>query len=134
VRFEEVRAVKKPGKKATPEEQEAYREASQKENLSTASVKMFRQLREKVDELGGIGKTLVFSLDGSFCNQTIFKAQLERTILIARARKDAVLCLGAKEADLWSREIHAERSAGGSADRVAGNADPSRGEMASSLL
>ena len=32
------------------------------------------------------------TLDGSFCNQTIFKPRLDRTDLIARCRKDARLC------------------------------------------
>lgn len=31
-------------------------------------------------------------MDGSFCNETIFKAELERTTLIAQTRKDAKLC------------------------------------------
>lgn len=90
--FEEAAPVKKPGKKATPEEQQRYREESKKRNLSTQAVGMFKQLRKKVDELGGQDKTLAFALDGSYCNRTIFQAELERTILIARTRKDASLC------------------------------------------
>ena len=37
------------------------------------------------------------ALDGSFCNQTVFGTERDRTHLIARTRKDAVLCLGAPE-------------------------------------
>jgi hypothetical protein len=95
VRFEEVTPVRKPGKKASPEERKAYRAAVKKHNLSVAAVGMFKQMRQKVDELGGKEKILAFGLDGSFCNRTVFKAQLERTILIARTRKNASLCFPA---------------------------------------
>jgi len=52
-------------------------------------------MRARVDEAGGKEKILAFSLDGSFCNQTVFGAQLERTIVIARTRRDAQLCFPA---------------------------------------
>lgn len=90
--FQQVPPVKKPGKKATPQEKRAYLKAVKHQNLSTAAVAMVKQLRQKVDLLGGQGKTLAFAMDGSFCNRTVFKAELERTILIARCRKDAKLC------------------------------------------
>lgn len=90
--FQEVPPVKKPGKKATPEQKRAYRRAAKQQNLSTASVGMMKQLRQKADDLGGQEKRLAFALDGSFCNRTILGADLERTIVIARARKDARLC------------------------------------------
>ena len=95
--FEEVAPLAKPGKKATPAEQSAYRQAVKVENLSTRSVKMMRQLRESVDAAGGSEKILAFALDGSFCNRTIFGASLERSILVARTRKDAKLCWSAKQ-------------------------------------
>ena len=90
--FQEVAPVKKPGKKATEEEKKAYREATKKQNLSVEAVKMFETIRQKLDRLEGEEKILAFALDGSFCNRTIFKAKLDRTILIARTRKDAKLC------------------------------------------
>jgi hypothetical protein len=95
--FEEVAPVHKPGKKATEEQKKAYREAVKQKNLSVEAVEMFKQMRQKVDNLGGQDKTLVFALDGSFCNQKIFKAKLERTVLIARTRKDAKLCFAASQ-------------------------------------
>ena len=95
--FEEAAPVKKPGKNAKPEEQQRYREEKKKHNLSTQAVDMFRQMRKKVDELGGQEKTLVFALDGSYCNRTVFQAELERTILTARTRKDAKLCFPVQE-------------------------------------
>lgn len=104
--FEEVAPVRKPGKKATQEEKKAYRAAVKKHNLSTEAVEMFKQMRKQVDQLGGEEKTLAHALDGSFCNQTVFKADLERTILIARARKDAKLSFPASE----GRRIYSQQT------------------------
>jgi DDE superfamily endonuclease len=95
--FEEAPVVKKPGKKATPEEQQRYREEKKQRNLSVQAVSMFKQMRQKVDDLDGQGKTLAFAVDGSYCNRTIFKAELERTAIIARGRKDAKLCFPVRE-------------------------------------
>jgi hypothetical protein len=104
--FEEVAPVRKPGKKATEAEKKAYRAAVKKHNLSRAAVGMFKQMRKQVDQLGGENKTLAYGLDGSFCNRTLFKADLERTILIARARKDAKLSFPAPE----GRRIYSEQT------------------------
>ena len=89
--FQQVAPLKKPGKKATSQQKQAYRQAIKQQNLSTHAVGMMKQLRQKADDLGGQAKLLAFALDGSFCNRTIFRAELERTIVIARARKDAKL-------------------------------------------
>ena len=95
--FEEAPPVRKPGKKASEQEKIAYREEKKKSNLCVQAVGMFKQIRERVDALGFSDKILAWGLDGSFCNETIFKADLERAILIARMRKDAKLCWPAKE-------------------------------------
>ena len=44
---------------------------------------------------GGRDKILVLTVDGSFCNRTCFGGIPERTILLARCRKDAKLCFRA---------------------------------------
>ena len=95
--FEEATPIKKPGKKASEEDKAAYRQAQKEHNLSTQAVGMFKSLRKKIDDLGYQTKTLVFALDGSYCNSKVFKALLERIILIARTRRDAVLCFAANE-------------------------------------
>src|SRR5437870_3275226 len=97
VSFEEVPPVKKPGKRASEEEKKAYRQEIKKRNLSVQALCLFKQMRKEADQLGYSDKTLAWGLDGSFCNETIFKTELERTILIARARKDAKLCWPATE-------------------------------------
>jgi len=90
--FKEVPPVKKPGKLATEAEIEAYKKEIKINNLSLDAVAMFKEMRKEVDGLGGREKLLAWTVDGSFCNKTIFKAELERAILIARTRKDAKLC------------------------------------------
>jgi hypothetical protein len=99
IRFEEVSRVKRPGKKATAEMQQQYREAVKQKNLSRRFVDMGRQLRQELDQAGGRDKVLVLAGDGSFCNRTCFGEIPERSVLLVRARKDAKLCFGAAPAD-----------------------------------
>jgi hypothetical protein len=93
IRFEEVSRVKKPSRKAKPEAWQEYKEASKQHNLSQSFVGMMGQLRKELDLAGGEKKILVLAGDGSFCNRTCFRAPRDRTELISRTRKDAVLCL-----------------------------------------
>lgn len=104
IRFQEVSRVKRPGKKATKELQKQYREAIKQKNLSRSFVEMGKQLRQELDQVGGRGKTLVLTGDGSFCNRTCFAEIPERSVLLVRARKDAKLCL---RAPLDSRRFYA---------------------------
>jgi hypothetical protein len=97
VRFEEVSRVKKPSRKAGPQDWERYKQAVKEHNLSRRFVEMMTQLRQSLDEAGGANKILVLAADGSFCNRTCLRARCQRTELIARARKDAVLCLAARK-------------------------------------
>lgn len=90
--FEEAPPVKKPGKRASEEEKKAYRAKIKADNLPLRAVAMFKKMRAQLDELGAADKILAVAVDGSFCNGTVFKADLDRTIVIARARKDAKLC------------------------------------------
>ena len=95
IRFQEVSRVKRPGKRAGPALQKQYREAVKQRNLSRSFVEMGRQLRQELDQSGGRDKVLVLAADGSFCNRTCFGDIPERTVLLARARKDAKLCFRA---------------------------------------
>ena len=97
IRFEEVSRVKKPSRKAMPEAWQEYKQAIQQHNLSQSFVGMMGQLRRELDRAGGEKKILVLAGDGSFCNRTCFRAQRDRTELISRTRKDAVLCGRAPE-------------------------------------
>ncbi len=92
IRFEEVSRVKKPGRRASAEQRQAYRLAVQQHNLSQRFVATLGHLRRQVDEAGGAHQTLVVAGDGSFANRTCLRAPRDRTELLVRTRKDAVLC------------------------------------------
>ena len=93
IRFQQVSRVKRPGKKASPEQQKQYKAAVKQQNLSRSFVQMGKQLRAELDQAGGRDKILVLTADGSFCNRTCFAEVPDRAALLARARKDARLCL-----------------------------------------
>jgi hypothetical protein len=95
--FEEVSRVKKPSRRANPEVWQEYKQAIKQHNLSHSFVATAGRLRQELDLAGGEKKILMLAVDGSFCNRTCFRAPRDRTELIARARKDAVLCRGAEE-------------------------------------
>ena len=95
VRFEEVSTVKKPGKRAGQDAWQQYRQDRKLFNLSQRFVQTMAKLRTALDQAGGAGKTLVIAGDGSFCNRTVLTTIPERSILIARTRKDAKLCFPA---------------------------------------
>ena len=95
IRFQEASRVKKPSRKASPEEMKQYRVAVRQHNLSQQFVAMSHQLRQALDLSGAAPKTLLLAVDGSFCNRTVFALVLKGVEIIARARKDAVLCFAA---------------------------------------
>lgn len=95
VRFQEASPLKKPGKRASEEEQQQYRQLQKLKNLSTQTLEVLRGLRASLDQRGGSARSLLIVGDGSFANRTMFKASLDRTDLLARCRKDARLCFPA---------------------------------------
>lgn len=92
VNFQQSTRVRKPGIRATDEQKTEYRQAVKKVNLSTHALGLALQLRQQADRHGAAERVLWLAVDGSFANRTIFRAQLPRTELIARCRKDARLC------------------------------------------
>jgi hypothetical protein len=92
VRFAECPVIRKPGKKATKEQQADYRRAKKQHNLSTRFVAVGQELRQRLDGQGFAARILLLTGDGSFCNRTTFRAQWDRTHLLCRARKDLSLC------------------------------------------
>ena len=95
VRFVECPTVKKPGKRATEEEIETYKQEVKARNLPARGLEVLKELRTHLDDLGQEGRSILFAVDGSLCNKTLFKAQLKRVDLVARCRKDARLCFAA---------------------------------------
>ena len=94
VRFEMAPVVKKPGKKAKETEWEEYRRQKKEKNLSVQFVAMVKELRHRLNETGHGGKRMSVAGDGSFCNRTVFQEDWEKenVSMVARARKDLVLC------------------------------------------
>ena len=95
IRWEEVSPIKRPRRQARKEEWQQYRAACQRHNLSQSFVQRMTELRQAFDVRGAAGQILVFAADGSFCNRTVLSAGVKGVELIARARKDAVLCFPA---------------------------------------
>jgi hypothetical protein len=95
VRFLEVPAIKKPGKKASPAEIQAYQQAVNQHNLSRRTVDLLQELRQSADAAGLHTRTILAVGDGGFCNRTLFRQPLERIELIARTRRDCRLCYAA---------------------------------------
>lgn len=95
VAFEHAPILAKPGARASAEAKEQYRRDRKEQNLSKQSLKMMHALRSKFDAAGAAERTIIFALDGSFCNRTIFTAEIDRVDLLARTRKDAKLCFPA---------------------------------------
>jgi len=96
VRFLEVPAIKKPGKRASADQIEAYRQAIQEHNLSRSSVALLQQLRQSADAAGLSLRTILAVGDGGFCNRTLFRQPLDRIEIVARARRDCRLCYAAE--------------------------------------
>jgi DDE superfamily endonuclease len=91
IQFTEVPAVKKPGKYATEEEKLVYKSAKRQNNLSISFVENLKTLRTELDKQNLTNKMILATVDGSFCNKTCFNANIERTHIIARTRKDTAL-------------------------------------------
>lgn len=106
IRFKHVPAVKKPGKRATEEEKEAYKEAKKQTNLSTYFVETIKDLRHQYNELGVRDKKLLIAVDNSYCNRICMRVQIPGVEIIARARKDAKLCFAASQG---GRRLYSEK-------------------------
>lgn len=94
VRFEMAPVVKKPGKKATPEQLQEYTLQKKEKNLSVQFVALTQELRQHLNQTGHQQKRLFQVGDGSFCNRTVLQEDWEKenVTLLVRCRKDIVLC------------------------------------------
>lgn len=97
IRFESVPVVKKPGKRADAKAHQQYQQERKHNNLSRHFAAMMKTLLELWKQIVGAEKILVFAGDGSFCNRTVLSGVPQGAHLIARTRKDAVLCLPAPQ-------------------------------------
>jgi len=95
--FDSLPAVTKPGKKGTSEQWAAYRAEVKQRPSSRAARQAIEALRVDFDRAGAQERSIWVALDGSFCNRVLMEQPIERTELLCRCRKDAVLCFRAPE-------------------------------------
>lgn len=82
----------KPPPRPTPEERAAVQEARKRHNLSVAGAEELQQLRNALDrQPGGRERLLVDAVDGGYANRTFLRQLPERTVVVARLRKNAKL-------------------------------------------
>jgi hypothetical protein len=91
VDFQHAVLPPKPSRKASPEELKAYQDQRAKRNINRVGLERLQHLRQQMDQSGSTGRQLIATVDGRFTNGTVFKTVPERTTLIGRLRKDAVL-------------------------------------------
>jgi DDE superfamily endonuclease len=92
MRFVVAPRLKKPGAKATAQEQAHFREQRKQCNLSQQAVSLLTGLRQSLDDAGVPQKRLLVAGDGSFCNRALFRTPLEGVDLLCRSRADIRLC------------------------------------------
>ena len=82
----------KPPPRATPAERAAVKEARKRQNLSVAGAEELQHLREDLDHLpGGRERLLIDAVDGGYANRTFLRYLPQRTVVVARLRKNAKL-------------------------------------------
>jgi hypothetical protein len=103
VRFQSAPTLKKPGKRASEEQKQQYREQQPRYRLSVHALGLLASLRQSLDAAGADEKKLLVAGDASFCNRLLFRDPLPRIDLICRARKNLRLC---KSAPAGSRRVY----------------------------
>ena len=98
IRFEMAPVVKKPGKNASEDQHQHYRQIKQQKNLSVQFVALTKEVRQRLNQTGHQAKRLVQVGDGSFCNRTVLREDWDahNVSLVVRCRKDIVLCRPAR--------------------------------------
>jgi len=91
VDFQHAVLPPKPPKKASGEEWESYHKLRAQKNINRVGFERLSALRRQMDLSGSAARDLVATVDGRFTNKTFLAQQPERTVIIGRIRKDAVL-------------------------------------------
>ncbi len=97
IRFIDAPPVKKPGKKASDKEREEYVQAKMTHSLSTIFVNHAKKLREYLNSIGQASLRIIFVCDGSFCNTVCLTMSMVGMDILARCKKNAVLCFAAQD-------------------------------------
>lgn len=96
ISFVDAPPIKKPGKNATEKEKKHYIQAKMTHNLSSIFVSQARKIREFLNHIGASSLRILFVCDGSFCNAICMTMNITGANVLARCRKNAVLCLRAQ--------------------------------------
>ena len=92
VAFSHAPTPPKPGKKATPEELQAYRVSVRTSRLSQRAVEQMAELRAALDaDPASASRQLLVAFDGGYTNQTVLKHLPHHTTALGRIRHDAKL-------------------------------------------
>lgn len=92
IRWSLAPAIKKPKKRAPKEAHLLYRKMTQIWSVTSQAVEQLSILRSEMDAEPALhDRTLVISADSGYCNKTVFAGLPERTVLVARTRKDIKL-------------------------------------------
>jgi len=97
VACEPVPRLRKPGKRATAEQLEQWRQAQRQRPTMTATRACLVALRANLDAVVGAARRALIALDGSFANQTMLREPIAGLDLVVRIRRDASLRLPAAE-------------------------------------
>jgi hypothetical protein len=91
VGFDHAPSAGKVRKGASEQDEELHRREEKKRALSTYGSAAIKRLRTTLDTSGTGETRLLMAVDGSYTNQKVLRDLPERTDLIGRIRKDAVL-------------------------------------------
>lgn len=106
IAFAPAPSVKKPGRKATDEQQSEYEEARKKHNLSVVAVQQYALLRKHLDATGHHDLKVLVIGDGSYTNRTVLRELPERVEYLGRTRSDLALHLPAEPG---GRRVYGQR-------------------------
>lgn len=112
--LKEAAPAKKPKKNAPEPIKEQYKKEQQEKRLSVVAHKALILLRQQIDNLqNGNNRLLFISVDGSFCNRFFLRNVPDKTIVIARTRKNIKIFRPAENAKSTPRggryRIYGER-------------------------
>ena len=91
VGFDHAPSIGKLRKGASDDEKRQHRQEEQQHSLTAHANVAIARLRETLDARGSRESRLLLAVDGSYTNQRVLKHLPDRTDLIGRIRKDAVL-------------------------------------------
>jgi hypothetical protein len=91
VGFDHAPSARKIAHNLSDVEKREHRKLQEQHSLSHYAIASIEGLRNALDAAGSIDRKLLITVDGSYTNQNVIRALPDRTQLIGRIRKDAVL-------------------------------------------